>query len=184
MSVRVERKERPDSQQPENADWRLTLEAFVSENPKARAMDIAYALGCTEAQALCALSELAWQFPGSDLPQVLSEIVTWERIMILVRNQDAVAEVEVPGEGGHVSGDWLNWIDEDYNLHIRLEATHRILALVRPGKRGPTHSFNLVNREGFVFCRFYTRNQPDSERLLRFCQAYEPEKGGGLADDD
>jgi hypothetical protein len=42
----------------------------------------------------------------------------------------------------------------------------------------------LVNREGFVFCRFYTRNQRDSERLRGFCQAYEPEKGGGLTSDD
>ena len=166
------------------SNWRDAVQTFVSQNPKARAIDIAHALGCTEAQALSALSDVAWQIRSADLPQVLTEVSIWERIMILVRNQDAVAEVEVPGEGGCVTGDWLNWIDEDYNLHIRIGATHQILALVRPGKRGPTHSFNLVNREGLVFCRFYTRNQDDSEHFLAFCQAYEPMKSGGLNSDD
>jgi putative heme degradation protein len=160
------------------------VQTFVSQNPGARAIDIAHALGCTEAQALSTLSDVAWEILAADLPRVLTELSTWERIMILVRNQDAVAEVEVPGEGGYVSGDWLNWIDADYNLHIRIGATRQILALVRPGKRGLTHSFNLVNREGLVFCRFYTRNQRDSERFLAFCQGYEPEEGGGLNSDD
>ncbi len=172
------------TQQPEEADWRDAVQTFVSQNPGARAIDIAYALGCTEAQALSALSDFAWEISAEDLARVLTEISIWERTMVLVRNQDAVAEVEVPGEGGYVSGDWLNWIDEDYNLHLRIGATRQILALVRRGKRGPTHSFNLVNREGRVFCRFYTRNQGDSERFLAFCQAYEPEGGGGLNSDD
>jgi putative heme degradation protein len=166
------------SQQLQETNWRDAVQSFVSQNPKARAIDITKALGCTEAQALSALSDVAWEISAEDLARVLTEISTWERTMVLVRNQDAVAEVEVPGEGGYVSGDWLNWIDEDYNLHIRIGATRQILALVRRGKRGPTHSFNLVNREGHVFCRFYTRNQGDSERFLAFCQAYEPEGGG------
>ena len=164
----------------EEASWRDVVQDFVSRNPKARAIDIAHALGCTEAQALSALSDVVWQIQVADLSQVLTEIRTWERVMILVRNQDAVAEVEVPGEGGYVSGDWLNWIDEGHNLHLRIGATRQILTLVRPGKRGPTYSFNLVNRKGLVFCRFYTRNQRDSERFLALCQTYEPEGDGGL----
>jgi putative heme iron utilization protein len=172
------------SQQPEEADQREAVRTFVSQNPKARAIDIAHALGCTEAQALSALSDVAGQIPGVDLPQVLTEIRTWERIMILVRNQDAVAEVEVPGEGGYVSGDWLNWIGEGYNLHIRIGATQQILALVRPGKRGPTHSFNLVNREGLVFCRFYTCTRADSERFLAFCETFARKRSGGMNSDN
>ena len=173
------------SQQLEKTNWRDAVLDFVSENPRARAIDIAQTLGCTEAQALSVMSDVAREIPAADLPLVLTEFSTWERIMVLVRNQDAVAEVDVPGEGGYVSGDWLNWIDEDYNLHIRIRATYQILALVRPGKRGPTHSFNLVNREGLVFCRFYTRNRGDSERFLAFCQTYEPTmSNGGLNRDD
>lgn len=161
----------PNSQQLEEANWRDAVQDFVSQNPRARAIDIANALGCTEAQALSTLSDVAWEILAADLPRVLTEISTWERIMVLVRNQDAVAEVEVPGEGGYVNGDWLNWVGEDYNLHIRIEATLQILALVRSGKRGPTYSFNLVNQEGLVFCRFYTRTQVDSDRFLAFCEA-------------
>jgi len=168
----------------EEANWRDVVQDFVSQNPKARAIDIARALGCTEAQALSTLSDVAWEISAGDLARVLTEISSWERVMILVRNQDAVAEVEVPGEGGYVSGDWLNWIYEDYNLHIRIEATRQILALVRPSKRGPTYSFNLVNREGLVFCRFYTRNQRDSERFLALCRTYQPEGDGGLKSND
>jgi hypothetical protein len=101
-----------------------------------------------------------------------------------VRNQDAVAEVEVPGAGGQVSGAWLNWIGDGYNLHIRGGATHQVLALVRAGKRGPTYSFNLVNREGLVFCRFYTRNHVDSQRFLVFCETYQRGRSGGSNADD
>jgi putative heme degradation protein len=175
----------PNSQQSEEADWRDAVQTFVSQNPGARAIDIANALACTEAQALSALSDVVWQIQVADLFRVLTEIRTWERIMVLVRNQDAVAEVEVPGEGGYVSGDWLNWIDEDYNLHIRIGATRQILALVRPGKRDPTYSFNLVNQKGRVFCRFYTRTQVDSGRFLAFCETYDEQiSGGGLDRDD
>ena len=167
------RDEGTPSQRLEETKWRDAVKTFVSQNPRARAIDIAIALGCTEAQTLSALSDVAWDIPAADLPQVLTEVRTWERIMVLVRNQDAVAEVEVTGAGGYVNGDWLNWFGEGYNLHIRIGATHQILALVRPGKRGPTHSLNLVNREGLVFCRFYTRSQPDSERFLGFCRTYK-----------
>jgi putative heme degradation protein len=150
------------------------VQAYASENPRARAIDIASALGCTEAQALSALSDVTWEIPSTDLPKILGEIRAWERVMVLVRNGDAVAEVEVPGDGGSVNGDWLNWIGEGYNLHLRIAATHHILALVRHGKRGPTHSFNLVNQAGQVFCRFYTRTPTARERFLTFCQAYTP----------
>jgi putative heme iron utilization protein len=175
----MRRDEAAVSQQLEETNWREGVRAFVARNPGARAIDIANALGCTEAQALGALSEIAWEIPASDLPQVLDEIRAWGRTMVLVRNQDAVAEVEVPGGGGQVSGAWLNWIGDGYNLHIRSGATHRVLALVRAGKRGPTYSFNLVNRKGLVFCRFYTRDQVDSQRFLAFCEPYQPGRSGG-----
>jgi putative heme iron utilization protein len=168
------------SQQLKETNWRDAIQTFVSQNPTARAIDIAQVLGCTEAQALSTLSDVARQIPGVDLPQVLTEIRIWERIMVLVRNQDAVAEVEVPGQGGYVNGDWLNWIGEGYNLHIRIGATQHILALIRPGKRGPTYSFNLVNRQGLVFCRFYARTRVDSERFLAFCDTLEHQRSGGV----
>ncbi|MEJ2557269.1 MAG: hemin-degrading factor [Anaerolineae bacterium] len=156
------------------SDWRSAVQAYVAENPEARAIDIAAALGCTEGEALSALSEVVWEIPGADLPQLLTEIRAWGPVLVLVRNGDAVAEVEVPGDVGYVNGDWLNWIDEGINLHIRVAATHHILALVRGGKRGPTHSFNLANQAGQVFCRFYTRTPAARARFLTFCHAYTP----------
>jgi len=162
--------------QPGETDWRSAVQGYASENPKARAIDIAGALGCTEAEALSALSEAVWEIPAADLPKILAEISAWGQVLVLVRNRDAVAEVEAPGDGGTVSGDWLNWIDKRYNLHIRVAATHHILALVRPGKRDPTSSFNLVNRAGRVFCRFYTRTPVARERFLTFCAAYAPQE--------
>jgi putative heme iron utilization protein len=154
------------------ADWRRAVRAYVAENPEARAIDIAAALGCTEGEALSALSEVVWEIPGADLPQLLAEIRTWGPVLVLVRNGDAIAEVEVAGDAGYVNGDWLNWIDEGINLHIRVAATEHMLALVRGGKRGPTHSFNLVNQAGQVFCRFYTRTPAARARFLTFCHAY------------
>jgi putative heme degradation protein len=95
--------------------------------------------------------------------------------MALIRNGDAVAEVEVPGDIWYINGDWLNWIDHGYNLHIRVAATDHILALIRPGKGGPTYSFNLVNQAGQVFCRFYARTAADKSRFQEFCARYQQE---------
>jgi putative heme iron utilization protein len=164
--------------QRDGADWRSAVQAYVAENPEARAIDIAAVLGCTEGEALSALSDAVWEIPGADLPQLLTEIRAWGPVLVLVRNGDAIAEVEVPGDTGYVHGDWLNWIDEGINLHIRIAATRQILALVRTGKRGPTHSFNLVNQSGQVFCRFYTRTPAARARFLTFCQAYMPKARG------
>jgi putative heme degradation protein len=156
-------------------DWPRVVQAYLAEHPKARAIDIAAAVGCTEAYALSFLSEQVWPIPGVDLSRVLAEIRSWARVMALIRNGDAVAEVEVPGHSGYINGDWLNWIDEGYNLHIRVAATDHILALVRQGKRGPTYSFNLVNQVGQVFCRFYARTAPDKSRFEDFCLRYQQE---------
>jgi putative heme degradation protein len=158
----------------DGGNWRTAIRTFVSENPRARAIDIARTLGCTEAEALSALSRTVWKIPGADLPKIMTEVRAWGPVLVLVRNQDAVAEIEVPGEVGKANGDWLNWIDPGYNLHIRIAATHHILALVRAGKRGPTYSFNLVNEAGRVFCRFYTRTPDARARFLDLCQAYPP----------
>lgn len=158
-----------------NADCHSRIEAYHAEQPKARAIDIAAATGCTEAEALSFLSDQVWRFSQTNLGQILAEIRRWDRVMVLVRNQDGVAEVEVPGELGTLNGDWLNWIDDGYNLHIRQAATRQILALVRPGKRGPTYSFNLVNESGQVFCRFYARTPPVQQSFLSFVKTVSQE---------
>ena len=155
------------------ADWHQAVQAYQLEHPKARAIDIAAAVGCTEAFALSFLSEQVWQIPAADLPKVLAEIKIWTRVMALIRNGEAVAEIEVPGHIWYLNGDWLNWIDEGYNLHIRAAATEHILALIRSGKRGLTYSFNLVNEAGQVFCRFYARTAASQERFEAFCAAYQ-----------
>lgn len=153
-------------------DWRYVVEQYIADNPRARATDIARATGCTEAYALIALSDKVWEIPEENLPEVLDEVRTWETAMILVRNGEAIAEVEVRSDIWHINGDWLNWIETDYNLHIRIAATAYILALVRAGKHGPTYSFNLVNQAGQVFCRFYARTQAAKESLSAFCETY------------
>ena len=157
-------------------DWQAAIHTYIAQHPGARTSDIVAALGCTEAEALSSLSDTAWDIPSTDLPLVLTQIADWERIMVLVRNAGAVAEVEVAGQGGQVSGEWLNWIAQGYNLHIHIAATDQVLALVRPGKRGLTYSFNLVNHTGQVFCRFYARSQDAKAGFLNFCQAYMPHK--------
>ncbi len=156
--------------QQEKSDRQATVQAYLSAHPKARAIDIARATGCTEAEALVFLSEKVWTLPKTEFRRILAEIQRWDRVMVLVRNQDGVAEVEVPGQLGYLNGDWLNWIDPEYNLHIRHAATEQILALIRPGKRGLTYSFNLVNQTGYVFCRFYTRTPAAEERFLSFIE--------------
>lgn len=128
------------------------------------------ATGCTEADALSALSTEVWHIPPDAFLEVLAQIQSWERVMVLVRNQDAVAEVEVAGNAGYLNNNWLNWIEAGLNLHIRVAATRQILALVRQGKRGPTYSFNLVNRQGQVFCRFYARTAAAQAGFLDFCR--------------
>lgn len=152
------------------SEWRLAVYTYRAENPGARAIEIAQALGCTEAEALAALSNPVFDLDATALPKVLAEIRSWELVLVLVRNVSAVAELTVPADNFYVKKNWLNWIDDDYNLHINIGATKHILGLVRPGKQGLTHSFNLINRQGHVFCRFYTRTGSATVRFLEFCQ--------------
>jgi putative heme degradation protein len=158
--------------QREENGWLEAVRSYAAANPRARAIDIASALGCTESQALCALSESVWELPATDLHKVLAEIKAWGPVLVLVRNRDAVAEIEAPGDRQTLNEEWLNWIDDGYNLHIRVAATQCILATIRAGRRGPTHSFNLVNQAGYAFCRFYTRTSAAKERFLAFCEAH------------
>ena len=44
-------------QNHEVVDWRQAIQAYLLEHPRARAIDIAAAVGCTEAVALSFLSE-------------------------------------------------------------------------------------------------------------------------------
>lgn len=148
------------------------IESFIVDNPKMSAIDVARKLGRSEAEVLAARSQQVWELPASALDDVLAEIRTWERVMVLVRNTDAVAEIEVPGDTWYRSGDWLNWINAGYNLHIRVAATAQILGLVREGKNGLTYSFNLVNAAGHVFCRFYTRTPAAQHAFESFCQTW------------
>jgi putative heme degradation protein len=157
----------------QHAEWYPAIQAYLAQRPKARAIDIAAAIGCTEAEALSFLSDRVWQIPAAASSRVLAEIKKWARVMALIRNGDAVAEIEVPGHIWTINGDWLNWIDDGYNLHIRLAATVQILALIRLGKRGPTYSFNLVNQAGQAFCRFYARTVADQKRFEDFCASYQ-----------
>jgi len=162
----------PLLEQGEQLNWHTTVQPYIAGHPRTRAIDVAAATGCTEAFALSLLSDEVWEIPGEALLDVLEEVGKWERVLILVRNGDAIAEVEVRSDSWYIKGDWLNWIEPDYNLHIRAAATGAILALIRAGDHGSSYSFNLVNQAGDVFCRFYARTPAAKERLSHFCAAY------------
>ena len=151
---------------------RQAIQDYQVQHPKARAIDIAHELECSESEALAALSTLVFNLPATALTEVLAEIKSWQYVLVLVRNQHAIAELTVPADAWHIKRDWLNWTDVPYNLHINLTATEQILGLVRVGKNGPTHSFNLINQQGDAFCRFYTRTPSAKDRFLTFCQSY------------
>lgn len=175
MKARSQPEGSRDASQMSAVDWRRVVATYLEEHPQARVGELSRALGCTEAQALSGLSERVWDLRGVELATLLAEIAAWGKVLVLVRNADAVAEVEVSADAGSLKGEWLNWIEQGYNLHIYLAATQRVLGLVRPGKHGLTYSFNLVNSAGQVFCRFYARTPEAKESFLSFCLAHTPE---------
>lgn len=118
-----------------------------------------------------ALADCGWALPGAAVDDVLAEIDRWDQALVLVRNGDAVAEVDVRGSGWYWTGDWLNWVADGYNLHIRARKTAQILALIRAGRKGPTYSFNFVNSAGSVFWRVYARSDTTRERFVAYCEA-------------
>lgn len=149
---------------------RAAVQAYATTHPNAKAIDIARMLPCTEAEALAGLSQGVYHWSATALPDILADIRTWGQVMVLVRNHSAVAELTVPADQYYVKNNWLNWIDESYNLHLNLQATHHILGLIRPGKTGQTYSFNLVDEPGQVFCRFYARTPQAIDQFLARCQ--------------
>lgn len=147
------------------------IRAYAAQHPGASPTDLAAATGCTEAQALEAIAQVGWALPGASLDDVLAEIGRWDRVLVLVRNRDAVAEVDVRGSDWYWKGDWLNWVTEGDNLHIRARNADRILALIRAGRKGPTYSFNFADCAGRVFWRVYARSAMAREHLVAYCEA-------------
>lgn len=146
------------------------IQAYLVRQPQARAIEIAEAIGCAEIAALAALSDEIFELSNRHWSDILTEIGHWEKVMVLVRNREAVAEITAPADSWYIKNEWLNWIDDQYNLHINIAATTQIVGLIRTGRHGPTHSFNLVNQAGQVFCRFYTRTPAAVQRFLAFCR--------------
>jgi putative heme iron utilization protein len=147
------------------------IRAYAAQHPGASPTDVAAATGSTEALALQALAERGWALSGANLDDVLAEIGSWDRALVLVRNGDAVAEVEVNGGGWYWKGDWLNWVADGHNLHIRARNADAIVALIRSGRNGYTYSFNFADRAGRVFWRVYARSEAARERFIRYCEA-------------
>lgn len=136
---------------------------YAAAHPRTPAIDIARKIGCTEADAMVAISDSVTELPATALDEALESVRGWGRILALVRNADAVAEIEAPGDGHYVRDGWLNWITDGYNLHVRVAELDCLLALTREGMHGTTHSINLVNARGDVFFRIYARE--DAARL-------------------
>jgi putative heme degradation protein len=152
------------------------LRSFLKENPQAAAIDAARATGCTEAEALTAQSVKVVRLRNTTAKLVLDEVRQWDQVLVLIRNADAVAELTVSGYKLILSeGDWLNYLEEGANLHIRISATTEVLGLIRMGKAGLTYSFNLVNETGEVFCRFYALTAKDITAFKAFCQRIDAE---------
>ena len=155
-------------------DWSDAVRAYASEHPRTPALDIARELGCTETDAMIALSEVVAELPVERLEAVLAGVRGWGQVLALVRNTDAVAEVEVPGDGCYLRNGWLNWITDAYNLHIRVASLARLLALTRPGMHGTTYSLNFVNDRGEIFFRLYARTEEAQERFEELYRPYLP----------
>jgi putative heme iron utilization protein len=135
-------------------------------------LDVARALGCTESDAMAAVSDRVAELPAGELESAMERVRGWGQVLALVRNADAVAEIDVPGDGWYIRNGWLNWITDEYNLHIRVANLVRLLGLTREGMHGVTHSLNLVNEAGEVFFRVYARNEAARESFEELCRPH------------
>jgi putative heme degradation protein len=152
------------------------IKAVIKANPRLSALDLQAKINAPEVEIMIAMSDQAVEIPLADLDTVLEKLRSWGEVMSLIRNRDAVSELNFEASTLYRHNEWLNSINPAYNLHIRIANTRRILLLIKANHKrdGQTTSLNWANQTGHVFWRVYAQSAAAQEQFLQLMNHYAP----------
>jgi putative heme degradation protein len=142
------------------------IKAVIKANPRLSALDLQAKINAPEVEIMIAMSDQAVEIPLADLDTVLEKLRSWGEVMSLIRNRDAVSELNFEASTLYRHNEWLNSINPAYNLHIRIANNHK--------RDGQTTSLNWANQTGHVFWRVYAQSAAAQEQFLQLMNHYAP----------
>jgi putative heme iron utilization protein len=153
----------------------VALRETIRLYPRLSALDLQAHLNAPEVEIMIAMADQAVEIPLADLDMVLENLRGWGQVMSLIRNRDAVCELQFNAATLYRHHEWLNSIDPAYNLHIRIANTQRILSLVKANHKrdGQTASLNFANAAGHVFWRVYAQSPSTQAQFNGLMKRYQ-----------
>lgn len=86
-------------------------------------------------------------------------------IMVFVPNNNCIQIHTGPVKKIFEMGPWINVMDPEFNLHLRMDAVAEAWVVKKPSEAGIVTSVELFDKNGFMFCQFFGKRKPGIPEL-------------------
>lgn len=161
---------RPAPQPPVFADGQADIAAFVQGWKELRDTHDFFPLlrkhNISRRYALQVAGEFARKVSNDSVSHLLQHAAaTGLEIMVFVANHGNIQIhtgpvqriVEIPG--------WINVMDPDFNLHLKLEPIAEVWVVKKPTDDGPVHSLEVFDAAGELIVQFFGKRKPGMPEL-------------------
>ncbi len=111
-------------------------------------------------------ADYAWQLDAGALPAMLGHVAgEGMPVMCFVGNRGCIQIHSGPIRAIKPMGPWINVLDEDFHLHLRLDHVREVWAVRKPIKEGRVTSLEVYDDQGRMFIQFFgKRHEGEDER--------------------
>lgn len=126
--------------------------------------------GATRQQALhLAQGEFTWAAPTSAATTLLERAAqSGLPIMVFVGNHGCIEIHTGPVHKVKAMGDWINVLDEGFNLHLRTDLIAEAWVVRKPTVDGDVTSLELLDAQGDVIVQFFGERKPGRKEDLHW----------------
>lgn len=110
-----------------------------------------------------ATAENKFSYPISAeiLIQILKEVASTEdEIMVFVGNPGMIQIHTGKFKNIQIMGPWFNILDQEFNLHLRMDLIHQIWIVDKPTLDGLVTSIEVFDRDGELIVQFFGKRKP------------------------
>ncbi len=111
-------------------------------------------------------TDYAWQLDAGALPAMLGHVAgEGLPVMCFVGNRGCIQIHSGPIRAIKPLGPWINVLDEDFHLHLRLDHAREVWAVRKPIKEGRVTSLEVYDEHGRMIIQFFgKRDEGEDER--------------------
>lgn len=123
---------------------------------------------------------LAIQVPSTTIATMLScASLRAIPIMCFVGNDGAIQIHTGPVQRIVEHGAWLNVMDPDFNLHLRIDAVASVWLVTKPTDDGPVHSIECFDSANGMVVQFFGARKPGKPELPSWIELWNELRNGG-----